>query len=148
MRFNGIRIAAALSWRSKWLLLDSVFTLLWFTLFVRLMSFQRLSAKWSGKGEVARTNITLEQQLLARQVEWMIAAISRRQPLKITCLMQAAAAKSLLDRRQIPCTLYFGVAPRVADGRAVNAHAWLQCGDRIITGRAEAKNFRAMTWFS
>jgi hypothetical protein len=39
------------------------------------------------------------------------------------------------------------VAPRLATGAAINAHAWLRCGERVVTGRAQARQFKAMVWF-
>lgn len=148
MNFKPLRIFLNKPLQAKWLVLDAACTLVWFALFVRLMPFQRLSAKWGSQGQVARTDITTDQQQQAREIEWLIEALSRRMPFQATCLMQAATAKSMLKRRGVPSTVYIGVAPRRDDGRNVNAHAWLQCGERIITGRAEARNFRAMTWFS
>lgn len=147
MRFKALRIFLSRPWPIKWLVVDAGCTLLWFALYVRWRPFRQLTATWDGPGKAAPTHITADQQVLAREVEWLIGSLSRRLPFQVTCLMQAAAARSLLTRRGVPCTVYIGVAPRRDDGRNVNAHAWLQCGERIITGRAEARNFRAMTSF-
>lgn len=135
-------------WRSRWLMLDVLFTLCWFSLYVRWRSFQQLSARWQGQGMETPQDIDPAHQATAREVEWLIDAASRRLPFEATCLMQASAAKSILARRGIASTIYFGVAPSRDDGRAVNAHAWLRCGARIITGRAQARECRALTWFS
>ena len=148
MSFKHWRIILDKPWQTRWLVVDAACTLVWFALFVRLMPFQRLTVKWGHQGQVARTDITPDQQQQAREIEWLIDALSRRMPFQATCLMQAATGQSLLRRRGVPSTVYIGVAPRRDDGRNVNAHAWLQCGRRIITGRAEARNYRAMTWFS
>jgi hypothetical protein len=52
----------------------------------------------------------------------------------------------MLDRRCIPSTLYLGVARD--EKQNLIAHAWLQCGDVIITGKAEKDRFTTVSMFT
>jgi hypothetical protein len=115
---------------------------------VKFCSFRRFAAALGRGGRESEFDLSTDQQLLAQDVEWAIAAISRRLFPRPTCLMQAAAAKRVLAGQGIPATLYFGVAPDAGNGRAINAHAWLRCGNRIVTGRAEARRYRPLAWFA
>ena len=54
-------------------------------------------------------------------------------PWKSKCLDQAMTAQRMLKRRGLQSTLYFGVV-RAKEGGALNAHAWLRCGDRWMVG--------------
>ena len=147
MTSKGIRRLLTLSVGRKCLLLDTLWALAWAVGRVKLMPFRALALQLGKRDHQAASTLTPEQEAWAKDTEWMIAAICRRLPMKPTCLMQAAAAKSLLARRGVPATLYIGVAPVTDKRRRINAHAWLQCGRRIVTGKAEAQNFRPMVWF-
>lgn len=70
---------------------------------------------------------------VAREVQWAIARIEpwlRRR--RHACLVQAIAASRMLSRRGIPWSLKVGVG---RDTDALTAHAWLLCGERVVTGR-------------
>jgi hypothetical protein len=62
-----------------------------------------------------------------------MGAVSRRTSALGVCLPQALAAKWCLRRRGVPTTLHIGVLRRQDDG-GIGAHAWLMCGDVVVTG--------------
>jgi hypothetical protein len=130
------------------LLVEAVGALLAAQLRVRCLPFRRVAARLGASGAETGHELTPAQQLLSREVEWAIAAASRRLRPRPTCLMEAVAAQALLRRRGVASTVYLGVAPARADGRQINAHAWLRCGERIVTGKTEAGRFRALACFS
>jgi hypothetical protein len=142
------RSLSRLSSRRRWILLAAVRAVIVAVVQVKFSSFRHLAAVLGRGGCESGFDLSAEQQLLARDVEWAIAAVSRRLSPMPTCLMQAAAAKRVLASRGVPATLYFGVAPDAGDGRAINAHAWLRCGTRIVTGRAQARRYRPLAWFA
>ncbi len=61
--------------------------------------------------------------------------VSRCLP-KATCLPQALAGEFLLLRRGLPARLRLGVNERPGGG--IQAHAWLESGERIIVGGPDA----------
>ena len=67
-----------------------------------------------------------------RSVSRAIRTMSRHLPWECKCLAQAISGKMMLRRKQIPSTLYLGVAKK-EDGD-LNAHAWLCAGDIILLG--------------
>lgn len=53
----------------------------------------------------------------------------------------------VLAARGVPCDLYFGVQAAAAAAEAprrptIEAHAWLRCGEFVVTGEAEAAAFQ------
>lgn len=66
-------------------------------------------------------------------------------PWRFKCLEQAMTAKKLLNRKNIPSTIYFGVNRR--NGK-MNAHAWLRCGSTFVTGGRNRHEFTTVAWFS
>lgn len=67
-------------------------------------------------------------------------------PMKIKCFSRAITAKRILEKQSIPSTIYFGVAK---DGNSkLIAHAWLRCGNIIVTGKEEMGRFTPVMFFT
>ena len=84
----------------------------------------------------------------ARRVGWAVRAAAGRTPWTSVCLPQAVAAQWMLKRRHIAGTVYLGVAKRETASRGLAAHAWLRCGDVILTGGVGHANFTVVSTFS
>lgn len=137
-----------LSFRRKRLLCVAVFLLCWATLCVRWWPFKSMARLLGVQGRVAQQPLTHEQWLFCRDWAWALNAVSSRLPWRATCLMQALAGQCGLRSQRIAATVYLGVASGQAGvGRLINAHAWLQCGQVILTGAAEAARFKPIVWF-
>jgi hypothetical protein len=76
----------------------------------------------------------------AERIARDVARVARVVP-RATCLVQALAGEWLIVRAGIPVALQFGV---VLGERGLEAHAWLECGDRVILGAEEAARFSPM----
>jgi hypothetical protein len=70
-----------------------------------------------------------------RQVAWAVEAASRRLP-GTTCLPQAMATHLMLGRLGQPSQLQLGVALNPCG--ALEAHAWVEVGGRVVSGGAIA----------
>lgn len=64
------------------------------------------------------------------------------------CLPQAVAGQWMLKRRRIAATLYLGVAKDETKPKKLAAHAWLRCGDAILTGAAGHERFTVVATFA
>jgi hypothetical protein len=83
---------------------------------------------------------------LLERVSWAVATASPHLPWDCLCLAQAMAAKAMLKRRGIPSTLSLGLAK---DGTAPpQGHAWLTCGDQVLTGWQGMERFTVITTFA
>jgi hypothetical protein len=69
-------------------------------------------------------------------------------PWESVCLPQAVTGKWMLKRRRIAGTLYLGVAKAEGTPEQLTAHAWLRCGDSILTGGPGHKQFTVVALFS
>jgi hypothetical protein len=87
------------------------------------------------------TPLSSEQLAEAARVGRAVVGAAANTPWRSACLEQAVAAAGLLRRGGIPGTLYLGVArdPTQPDGMA--AHAWLRCGNVMVTGAAGHERF-------
>lgn len=96
------------------------------------------------------TMLVVEPGDLARAsaVGWAVRAAASYTPWESTCLMQALAAAALLRRRGIDGTLYLGVAKGSGAAEAITAHAWLRCGELVLTGESERARYTQIASFA
>jgi len=54
-------------------------------------------------------------------------------------------AKALLGQSGLPATIYFGLA-KDSDSQLL-AHAWVRCGERIISGKPDMERYTVVACF-
>lgn len=86
--------------------------------------------------EVSNEGIDLAK---VKQVSVAVTTISKYTPWKSKCLVQAYAAKLMLNRRKLKSTVYLGVA-KDKHGNMI-AHAWIRCGRIYVTGGDGSLNY-------
>jgi hypothetical protein len=83
---------------------------------------------------------------LLDRISWAVATASCHLPWDCLCLAQAMAGKAMLKRRGVPSTLYLGLVKD--NGAQLQAHAWLRCGARILTGQRGMAEFTVIATFA
>jgi len=68
---------------------------------------------------------------LLELIQISIARAAAKSPWRTECFEQALAARMMLKKRGIATTTYFGV---LKNNDKIEAHAWLKCGDFVVTG--------------
>jgi hypothetical protein len=81
-----------------------------------------------------------------RRISHTVLTMSQHVPWQSTCLVQAIAAKMMLQRRGTCSTLYLGVAKDGDEG--LLAHAWLRSGTTILTGGPGWERFTVVSTFA
>ncbi|MEI7847424.1 MAG: lasso peptide biosynthesis B2 protein [Chloroflexota bacterium] len=84
---------------------------------------------------------------VSKQIAWAISASARRTPWISTCLAQALACAILLRGWHIPGLVYLGLAKDASSKGGYAAHAWLRCGDAILTGASGHERFQVIAVF-
>jgi hypothetical protein len=77
-------------------------------------------------------------------VSWAVETVGSKSWMQAACLPRALAAQAMLRRRGIASRLCLGVA---RERGALSAHAWIELGQEIITGSAEAPRFTRLVEF-
>jgi hypothetical protein len=77
-------------------------------------------------------------------ISWAVETIGAKRWMKALCLPRALAAQAMLRRRGIASRLCLGVA---REGDALAAHAWIELGQEMIVGGAEAPRFTRLVEF-
>jgi len=105
---------------------------------ILLVPFKHYSRLLGAKQSGAPLPAALEnaQSAKARSIGRTVRATAAITPWNAVCLPQAIAAAALLRMARVPYAVYFGLAKDGYDPRKdpMRAHAWLQAGERIVTG--------------
>ncbi|MGZ0040103.1 lasso peptide biosynthesis B2 protein [Paenibacillus ottowii] len=108
-------------------------------------SFGDYSGAWGICVEETSWQCEDGQEESIRHISQAVDVASRYTPWRSNCLVQAAAAMTLLGRRKLDCTLYLGTAKNAA-GRLA-AHAWVRSGPIYVTGEREMEAFTVVGIF-
>jgi hypothetical protein len=113
---------------------------------VWFVPFRRLAAGVGDLMAESPTDETEEQRASAASVGWAVRGLGRELPFMKQCLVQALAATWMLQRRRVPCTLYFGLAKGL--DAELEAHAWVRSGTKVLIGAQEMHAFKIVATFA
>jgi len=136
----------------KMILAQAWLLLAWYRLCIILVPLRRITATLQ-HSPVANPPAALPpgQEQEAVMIGRLVAAAARFTPWQSRCLIQVLAAQRLLAKRKIPGQFHLGVqrdSGSIVDPTGFSAHAWLQCGDVIVTGAAGHERFTVVSSFS
>ncbi|MCA9795142.1 MAG: lasso peptide biosynthesis B2 protein [Candidatus Eremiobacteraeota bacterium] len=133
-----------LPWSARLLACELFLELLWLSLALRVVPFRRLARLLGQQGAQTPPAHPDQDHPTVLRVAGYTPRLARLLPWRCACLPQAMAAKRVLVRRGYRSTLYLGV--RKDD--ALEAHAWLRYGNRIVTGKREMNSFTPISSFA
>ena len=134
------------TWQRRWLLCHAMVAVLLASIATRCLHFSRV-ARWLGTcgGETGDQSKS-QSDRLATDIGWAVCAVAKRVPWEAKCLTQAIAATLLNRLHGVSSTLYLGMIFSPAE--VMQAHAWVRCGRRIITGSAGHHRFTVVGTFA
>ena len=138
---------AQLSSGEKKLFLEAYVTLGFKRAAVLTVPFKRLTCSLEQQNDSDIMFLGDNQILTAQSVSIAIARASAHTPWQSSCLAQSLTAQRMLKKRGIPGYLYLGVAKDEDGKEKMKAHAWSQCGDKIITGDDGHEDFAVLSVF-
>lgn len=139
----------ALGATDRLLLIEAVIVIAIARASVRVLPFHRTAALF-GLQENRSGTPAAAPALPAAAVRpaWAVRAAAARLPIAGTCLAQALAGSAILGRRGLATTVHLGVANDPLHPERLIAHAWLCCGDTIVTGAAGAGRYTPLAAFA
>jgi hypothetical protein len=144
---RDLRKLGARSWSERALLLEAFVWLGVMRAAMRRMPFRRIAARL-GLTPVETFEIPQASKIhQATRIGWAVRVAASRTPWQSTCLVQALAGIAMLRRRKIAGVLYLGIAKDAVASQPLAAHAWLGCGDVILTGERERERFSMVSCF-
>jgi hypothetical protein len=146
--FKRFRTFLALSISEKWLLVEAFLQLAKARVTIAFRDFGDLASQPDAvdREENDSNSLGATDRETVSSIRWAVGLMVPKTPWQSRCLVQALAARAMLLRRRIPARLCLGV--RKDDNKKLIAHAWLQCGPIMVTGGAEATEYKVLASFS
>lgn len=104
---------------------------------ILFFSFKRIASSLGFLNK--ETQVVAEEQKMVVDICNAIRRAARFSFHKSNCYDQALAGKIMLKWRGLPSTMYFGLTK--SDPFQLIAHAWLRCGNQIVTGKPGIENY-------
>lgn len=125
---HGWRQFRALDAAERWLVIEAFMLMAIIQVGFRTMPFAMLR-RWLDKGKGCRGAAHTRAR-----IAWAVNAAGRRLPGR-TCLSEALAADVMLRRRGYTSSVRFGIRKIRGSSDPPQAHAWVECGGTIVTGK-------------
>lgn len=114
--------------------------------YILFVPFKKLRKKMGKSKEESAEVVEKEIYRIAKRISWIVLQAARYTPWESKCLVQALTAQKMLKKLDISTTLYLGVNK---DGENnMLAHAWLRCGEYIVTGGNQKDGYVVVAKFS
>jgi len=144
---DDLRKFFARSWRERGLFVEAFFLLGVMRTAILLLPFRKIAGMMGLVQGSTSTESVSSLPVNPSDIGWSIRAAAKRTHWESACLAQALTGMVMLGRRGINATLYLGVAKDESDPETLNAHAWLRCGDTILTGAGGVERYSAISSF-
>ena len=82
----------------------------------------------------------------AKQIRNIVLLACKYTPWESKCIVRAMLVQHFLKRKKIATTIYLGV--NKDELQNMKAHAWIRCGEMIVTGEYENDHFIQVARFS
>ncbi|MBL0225862.1 MAG: lasso peptide biosynthesis B2 protein [Geobacteraceae bacterium] len=144
---DDLRKFSARSWSERGLFLEAFILLGVMRAAILLFPFRKI-AKILGITQSETSSIPEKDiPIDTTAIGWAIQAAAARTHWESACLAQALTGMVMLSRRGVASALYLGVARVESTPGTMDAHAWLRCGDAILTGAGGVERFSAISAF-
>ena len=125
------------------LFVEAWFLLHFAKLVIQLMPFKKIASRIGSLHVESTYDLqSIEEPL---KIAHAVRRASRYTLHESKCYDQALAAKALLGQIGLPATIYFGLA-KESENQLI-AHAWVRCGNKIVTGKAGMDRFTVIACF-
>ena len=131
---NKLRRFGELSGPDKWLLLRAAVWLAVARLRLVVTPFQKLATRLAAEKDGSEPDPDL-----VNRVGFAVSTAAANVPWRSDCFPQTLAARSLLKGYGLGSTVHLGVE-RAGDDD-LSGHAWLTCGDTVVTGGADLDRY-------
>lgn len=135
-----------LTWKMRLLFVTAYFLMGVVRLGILVLPFKYIAPLLGEKNRSTTAQVERVVLMKAVKIGFAVETTSRFTPWESKCLVRAITAQLLLRVSRTPSTLYLGMSKD--ESNKLIAHAWLRCGDLILTGESESKNFKSVAHFT
>lgn len=147
MKAGKLKTFIALPLRDKLFFLDAVLLLSISKMVVLTLPFKKVAPYLGKVNSPIDNRLDSLQTAKAERVKLFVQMAAGNVPFKSVCLDQAMAGMLLLRRFKIPSNLCLGVK-RNDKEQKLDAHAWIECGGRILIGGQRSLQYTKVAHFA
>ena len=120
----------------RWLVVRAAWQLLVARIVLAVVPFRRLAARLSESTDRAAETV---EPAIPERVGRAVTVAANHVPWRADCFPRTIAARALLKAYGYASTIHIGVDRQGGEG--LKGHAWLTCGDVVVTGGAELDRY-------
>jgi hypothetical protein len=144
-----LRKFIALPLQQKWLFAKAWCLLLAYRLALVFVPLKRITRTMNhSSSPQSMPALTPDQQAKACEVGQLVAHAAVATPWSSRCLVQVLVVQRLLVASGIPGQFFLGVNRAGAGAADSLAHAWLICGDTIVSGEPGSEQFSVVSSYA
>ena len=141
-----IKLFWELPHREKRLFVEAFFLLGLMRALILTVSFKRLTrALTHAPDHIDQGGLSDSQRHTAQSIGKIISKAAQNTPWESACLAQVLTAQKMLSKRNIPGVFFLGAKRDGPVKEELEAHAWTQCDDLIITGEPGHESFKVLS---
>lgn len=134
-----------IEWCDKVMIIEAFILTGIFRAIILLIPFEKYKKYIGIYKEETPFEIELGEYKNIKKIAWAVGIVSKYTPWESKCLVQALTAQKMLKRHKISSTLYLGLSKDGTD--SLKAHAWIRCGQAIVTGGCNKSQFTEVAKF-
>jgi hypothetical protein len=112
-------------------------------LLILLFPFKKIAAM-IGRPQIETPKENMDDTII-EEIEISVIRAIKYALFTSKCYDQALATTFMFKRRRISSTIYFGLHK---GAEQLLAHAWVRCGDKIVSGKLGYERFTPVAWFA
>ena len=116
----------------------------WYRLRIKLVPMAKLEGSFGERGCQSPDEEPPEVMRTARLIGKRVERVCKKTTWDSKCLVRALVARRILLGKGIHTTLYLGLRK---EDDTLHAHAWLRCGNYIVTGGEGAEGHTVVSFF-
>ena len=143
---NKIKIFRKLNFQDKLLFFKAFIITGIVRIAILNIKFDKLKSRLGKNNHESSKEIDVECYSYIDIVKKAVLRAAKYTPWQSKCLVQAVTVQYLLKKENIPSTIYLGVNKDKCN--KMQAHAWIRCGEIIVTGGEISNDFKVVAKFS
>jgi hypothetical protein len=127
-----------LSNTQRLLLCEAFIFLVLAKIYINIMPFKQL-LMMLGRTTIKDGCQGAEREQQCKHVVWAVNCITNKLPIKFVCFPRGITVKTMLAKRSISTTLYYGVSRLQTNN--MSAHVWITDGEKVLIGFDDLQNY-------
>jgi len=130
------------------LIVKAFFYCAWVRFLMLFVKYSRYEKSLGERGKKVEYAVSEQEFAVVRKIQAAVEGVSKHTLWESKCMVQAVSTKWLLQKHNIPSTIYFGIMKDLENQSELKAHAWLKIGDWVVTGRHGHQSFKVVNFYS